>query len=413
MARKLKYPAHMKTIKSESSSYQIEFCLGEGLSSRVYRAKRFDSRGHSEQTLVLKILKNKKQVECLRQEFDALSRLDSQYCVRVLNWENLDGGPALVLEYIDGITLFELLTTGALEDAIVDEILSQVQLGLAALENVGRFHGDLNLKNIMIDKNGVVKLIDFATSYSDQMLKQELIGTPQYLAPEVWRGEPRTIKSDLFALGLIASDILKPLCHLPEAKEDCITRAQAVMDSDPYFFSHDPQRRTYKKISPNTSAKKFLATKVTQIMSERLYRNQQTQILDSKKKRSRKFQITSLCILAISCFVIPGVSTPIIKYSPTISYSKKAVLEIRTSQWIQVLLDGKNYGFAPITIDKVNPGVHRLKWTSAKASGEMKFKLESGEFRLLSERDFIGLIKRQKKTSERHIAGYEGDKFKF
>ena len=283
MARMLKCPDTMKTIKSESSSYQLENCLGEGLSSRVYRAKRYDSRGHSEQIVVLKILKNQKQVEWLRQEFTALSRLDSQYCVRVLNWENLDLGPALVLEYIEGISLFDLLFQGCLEDFLVDEIIAQVQLGLLALERADRFHGDLNLKNIMIDKNGCVKLIDFASFYaspSEHTNKiNEVVGTPQYLAPELWQGEKKSSQSDLFALGLIEIDLKQGLQNLPSLQEDCRLRAAQLVDTDLHFFYQDPKKRIYKKIQRTLDAKKLLGRKVSQILRERMMKDQKTLII--------------------------------------------------------------------------------------------------------------------------------------
>lgn len=409
MARMLKCPDTMKTIKSESSSYQLENCLGEGLSSRVYRAKRYDSRGHSEQVVVLKILKNQKQVEWLRQEFAALSRLDSQYCVRVLNWENLELGPALVLEYIEGISLFDLLFQGRLEDFLVEEIIAQVQLGLLALERADRFHGDLNLKNIMIDKNGCVKLIDFASFYaSPAELKNktnEIVGTPQYLAPELWQGEERSSRSDLFALGLLEIDLKQGLQNIPSLIQDCRLRTAQFVDSDLQFLNKDPKKRIYKKIQRTLYAKKFLGRRVSQILRERLLKDQKTIIMNGVNRFPKKTQVALLCALAISCFVLPGATAPFPSTLSSALHSKQALLEIRTSQWIEVLLDGKNYGFAPVIMDKLNPGVHRLKWSAAKAHGEFKFKLESGELRILSERDFTGLIKTKRKTGERRLAG--------
>ena len=247
-AQMLKGAEAMKQIKSESSIYKLENCIGEGLSSCVYRAIRFDSRGHSKQQVVLKILKNQNQVAWLRQEFEALSKIDSKYCVRLLAWENLKLGSALVLEYIEGITLFDLLMNSQIDAGMVSEILAQVQLGLTALEQAGRIHGDLNLKNIMLDKEGGVKLIDFATSNIGPSNSNEIVGTPQYLAPEIWAGATRTIKSDLFSLGLIAMDLMFGIQNIPCSQYECKLRAMRSLHSPDSLTREIPEAREFRKI---------------------------------------------------------------------------------------------------------------------------------------------------------------------
>jgi serine/threonine protein kinase len=258
-----------------------------------------------------------------------------------------------------------------------------------------------------------VKLIDFASFYASKgdlkTSSNELIGTPQYLAPELWQGEQRSSHSDLFALGLIEIDLKQGLQNLPSLPEDCRARAEQAADSDTHFFYRNPLMRCYKKIQRNIISKKNLGRQVSQILKERLMKDQRTQILRSENQTLRKSQIALLCALAVLCFVVPGTTsetaTPKILNAMHPAHSKKALLEIRTSQWIEVLLDGKNYGFAPIVIDQMNPGIHSMKWNSAKARGEFKFKLESGEWRVLCESDFLGLAKKQKKSSERRFAG--------
>ncbi len=388
MAQMLKLAGQMNRLKSESSTYKLETILGEGLSSCVYRAERRDSRGHSKQRVVLKILKNKNQVEWFRQEFEALSKIDSAFCVRMLAWENLNMGPALVLEYIDGITLFDLLLQSQIEIDLILEVTAQIQLGLHCLERAGRIHGDLNLKNIMIDRAGCVKLIDFSTSISMWSDSKEIVGTPQYLAPEVWSGRERTIKSDLFALGLILIDINMGVSNIPITQVECRARAISVQNSDDLFLKMKPADREFKRIQRNWFAKKKLGKLVTSILIRRASQSQQTLRLKIIRPKRRGFQWAMLGALACSCFVTPVVSTPLYRLNPSYSNMREGRLEIRTRRWVYVSIDGKNYGYTPVILSRLRSGVHKLKWASQGKSGEITFKFEAGELRIFTEADF-------------------------
>ena len=101
-----------------------------------------------------------------------------------------------------------------------------------------------------------------------------------------------------------------------------------------------------------------------------------------------------LSILAISCFVIPVTSSPL-HDTTFVRAARSGILEVRTRQWIEIIIDDKNYGYAPLVISKFKPGVHILKWTSLSSSGEMKFRFESGELRILKDKDFSGLAMRK------------------
>ncbi len=388
MARNLNYAGHMERIKSESPTYKLEHCLGEGLSSCVYKAERLDSRGHSKQRVVLKILKNQNQVEWLRQEFEALSKIDSAFCVRMLAWENLKLGPALVLEYIEGITLFDLLLSGPLEEGLATEIVSQVQLGLLCLERANRFHGDLNLKNIMIDKTGCIKIIDFATSNSLSNDSKEIVGTPPYLAPEIWSGRMRSIKSDLFSLGLIDIDMKKGISQIPVSQVDCQMRARQNIDKNFCFFHLEPEKRKFKKLGRSIYAKKQLSKKVREILAVRNCQTQQTLKLELKKPLKRTFQWAILTSLAISCFVTPVISTPLARVDISSLPVRNGRLEVRTKSWMRIIIDGKDYGYSPLILERFSAGVHRIKWKAFAKSGEFKFKFEGGEMRILTEKDF-------------------------
>ncbi|MCB0378795.1 MAG: protein kinase, partial [Bdellovibrionales bacterium] len=97
----------MERVSGQAPIYEIQNLIGEGLTSCVYKAVRKDPRGWTAQKVALKVLKSKKDVHILKNEFEKLQRVRSKYCVKLLAWETLPQGPALVLELLQGLSLQE------------------------------------------------------------------------------------------------------------------------------------------------------------------------------------------------------------------------------------------------------------------------------------------------------------------
>lgn len=122
----------------------------------------------------------------------------------------------IVTQFIDGITLTQWMIDNpkpSLDE--VRDIVEQISKGLLAFHRLEMIYKDLRPANIMIDKNGVVKIIDFGAvsikglSEVDTYIKQyNLRGTAQYSAPEYFLGEEGSYKSDIFSLGVIAYEML-------------------------------------------------------------------------------------------------------------------------------------------------------------------------------------------------------------
>ena len=122
-----------------------------------------------------------------------------------------DGAPYLVLEYVQGGTLRDLLKDGA--PVPVDTALGIVRAVLAALGHAHGcdiVHGDLKPSNVLLGADGQVKLADFgiASVLHGPAPSSTPWGTPPYVAPEVLRGEPASPRSDLYALGVILYRLL-------------------------------------------------------------------------------------------------------------------------------------------------------------------------------------------------------------
>lgn len=128
---------------------------------------------------------------------------------------DLDGtGPArrfLTMEYVDGEDLAtSLRRIGRFPADKGLEIARQLCAGLAAVHERGLLHRDLKPANVMLDGRGRVRLTDFGLAGRERAVPEtvgEAAGTPAYMAPELFRGEPATVRSDLYALGLVLYEV--------------------------------------------------------------------------------------------------------------------------------------------------------------------------------------------------------------
>jgi hypothetical protein len=126
----------------------------------------------------------------------------------VVEW---DGQLFVTMEYIDGEDLASLLRRiGALPPAKVLQLAREICAGLAAAHGLGVVHRDLKPANVMIDGRGSARVTDFglAVLAEEAPQRREFVGTPAYMAPEQLRGEPATVRSDLYALALVIHEML-------------------------------------------------------------------------------------------------------------------------------------------------------------------------------------------------------------
>jgi eukaryotic-like serine/threonine-protein kinase len=120
--------------------------------------------------------------------------------------------PFLVMELVDGPALTEPLQRGPLGAALTLDVVAQAATALAAAHAAGLVHRDIKPGNLLVGRNGMVKITDFGIAYaagSAPLTKTgALVGTPAYLAPERVAGAPATPASDLYALGIVAYECL-------------------------------------------------------------------------------------------------------------------------------------------------------------------------------------------------------------
>ncbi len=121
-----------------------------------------------------------------------------------------DGRYFLVMEYIDGETLAKTIERdGRLPDAQARAIAGQLCDAVGAAHDAGVLHRDLKPANIMIDSRGRLRITDFGlATAADEIIATEIrAGTPSYMSPEQIAGLEVTVRSDIYALGLVLYEL--------------------------------------------------------------------------------------------------------------------------------------------------------------------------------------------------------------
>jgi serine/threonine protein kinase len=219
---------HVISEYFESSLYKLFEQIGEGGFGHVYRAQQINTG----QIVAIKFLavnaefdtaKKTRYIERFERETLLCSRLQHPNIVRLLDKGRCnDDLLYTVFEYVEGLTLKEtLLNSGPLLPVDVAAIMAQVLDALSHAHEQGVIHRDIKPANIMLNKVGAkthVKVLDFGIGtlvnearqldYKSITLTQETLGTPSYSAPEQLRGEPPTLKTDLYVWGLVFIECL-------------------------------------------------------------------------------------------------------------------------------------------------------------------------------------------------------------
>ena len=369
-------------LKAQASLYEIKEVLGESPLSCVYLAYRLDKVLKFKQKVVLKVFKQFKSDEKLPAlQMESLARIrHSPYLVKILGFERIQNQPALVLEYIAGLNLKQLLQKTRLN---LDEkyyICEQVLNGLEELNSKGLVHGDLSFSNILIALNGKVYLTDYGlANYAGKYV----YSTKPFTAPELDSSKACSFQSDLFSLGvleklLLNSSSIEDMVHI-ENSHFCVS-------GDP-LLDPQPQKRKKKAFSFCLSAGSSLGEKVHQAMS---FKNSFfiSQPLSFFQKKAGKFDVLKnagfimffiFCVLTSNPFVMFGKILP--------DKAEIAQIFIRTKQWMYIQLADKT-GYSPLAVSLSQPGTYQVKWKNHLSQGTKYIQVQSGDKIILRDHDF-------------------------
>ncbi len=200
--------------------YEMIARIGEGGMGVVYKARQ----ASIDRILALKMLNQQMAqdptwVQRFYNEAKACSRLQHPNTIRMYDFgQTADGRLFMTMEFLDGISLRAAINEGPLAPERVVKILIQCCASLAEAHSIGIIHRDIKPDNVflltMAGSPDYVKLLDFSVA----KLLQEggnnhtqagvVFGTPQYMSPEQGRGLPLDARSDLYALGVLAYEML-------------------------------------------------------------------------------------------------------------------------------------------------------------------------------------------------------------
>jgi len=243
--------------------YRLVALLGKGGMGEVYRADDLTL----DQPVALKFLPegvahDGARLAQFHNELRIARQVSHKNVCRLYDLGDVNGLQFITMEYVDGEDLASLLRRiGRLPHDKAIEIARQLCAGVAAAHERGVLHRDLKPANVMLDGDGNVRITDFGLAIADSSSGDaEHAGTPQYMAPEQFKGQPASVRSDIYALGLILFEIFtgkraydaKTLQDLQNLHESgtLTTPSSVVRDMDPAVervilrcLEYDPAKR--------------------------------------------------------------------------------------------------------------------------------------------------------------------------
>ncbi|MCR9160099.1 MAG: protein kinase domain-containing protein [Nannocystaceae bacterium] len=201
--------------------YALERQLGRGSNGNVWLAKdQLLDKSVALKVLDPELAKNRDTVRRFLREVALAHAVTHPHVVRIYDTGEQDGLPYFTMEYIKGQTLEERIDgdEGRLDFKALRRIALQVLDGLESAHQVGVIHRDLKPGNVMLTHRGAI-VLDFGVAGIEEAPKGDpsassimglvrteagtIFGSPAYMAPELWEGESASVRSDLFAFGVM------------------------------------------------------------------------------------------------------------------------------------------------------------------------------------------------------------------
>ena len=234
------------------SHYKILERIGAGGMGEIYLAEDTQLlRKVALKILPAKYTQDQDWLQRFRREALAIAKLNHQNIITVFEVAEVDGIHFIATEFVDGITLRELLSRGKLELKQSLEIAIQIATAISAAHAAGIVHRDIKPENIMVRPDGLVKTLDFglakltetptanisthtsqfSNDSPDLTQKGAMMGTPRYMSPEQVRSQSVDERADIFCLGGVIYEMLAG--RPPFTGETTSDLLAAVLEKDP------------------------------------------------------------------------------------------------------------------------------------------------------------------------------------
>ena len=202
-------PLSPEEIAEKFPQFEITECLGRGGMGSVYKARQKSLN----RWVAIKILAPEREgrerfAERFAREAQTLARLSHPHIVTIHDFGQTDGLFYLVMEYVDGVNLRELLRDGKIEPEQALTIVPPICDALQYAHDKGVVHRDIKPENLLLDRDGRVKIADFGIA-SLIGAENESAGTPAYMAPEQADAKREVDhRADIYALGVVLYEML-------------------------------------------------------------------------------------------------------------------------------------------------------------------------------------------------------------
>ncbi|MBR1779592.1 MAG: Stk1 family PASTA domain-containing Ser/Thr kinase, partial [Clostridia bacterium] len=217
--------------------YEIQELLGYGGMAVVYSAYDLEEK----RTVAIKILKdefinNKDFVRRFKNESQTISMLSHPNIVKVLDVSFGENLQYIVMEYIDGITLKDFIDQqGKIQWKDAVYFTTQILKALNHAHQKGVVHRDIKPQNIMLLRDGTIKVTDFGiakfSSYETRTMTGKTIGSVHYISPEQARGDITDEKADIYSVGVMLYEMLTG--KLPFEADNAVSVAIMQLQSNP------------------------------------------------------------------------------------------------------------------------------------------------------------------------------------
>ncbi len=198
----------------KSNEYQIIETIATGGMATIYRGVQ---KSLNREVVIKKLhphlAEDANFVRRFKREAAILANLQNENIVGIIDFYEKDKSQFIVLEYIKGKTLKQLISEKKrIPYKIALYILKEVLQGLTYIHKNNILHRDLKPDNIMISDDGDIKITDFGLAYRNENLRitnpGTYVGTPSYFPPEQLMGKTLTTASDIFSLGITFAEML-------------------------------------------------------------------------------------------------------------------------------------------------------------------------------------------------------------
>lgn len=312
--------------------YEIIELIGSGGMANVYKAlchrlNRYDAV----KIMRDEIAANTELRRRFRAESQAVAMLSHPNIVSVYDVSHNDDVEYIVMELIDGITLKQYLQKkSVLDPAEVLDFTIQTAKALEHAHSKGIIHRDIKPQNIMLLKDGMIKVADFGIASLENTIEEnngETVGSVHYIAPEQARGEAPDARSDIYSLGIVMYEMLTG--KLPYVGNSDVEVAVKHMNTDPVTprdivpsIPEELERICLKAMNSNIDERYQTASEMladleqykAQSLAAHVLEDSEAVLIDSEEpprrraqrsRRSKKIALSS-GILAVLLFVIIG-----------------------------------------------------------------------------------------------------------